>query len=404
MWWITLKIALREIRRNTMRSALTILGVVIGVAAVITLVTLGAGASAQVAAEIAQLGENLLIVSPGRSRHGPGGKTTPGDPFTLADVNAIRREIDNTIAIAPAAFKGVLAVNGAFNRTTSITGTEGGYFVARNLRFERGRAFTDTEVNSGKAVCVIGASVAKDLFGQIDPIGQTMRLKTTTCSVIGLLQAKGQSMDGNDQDDLIVMPLKTLQNRIAGNSDVNVLFVSARSSAVTNKVRRDLEALLRQRRQLNNDGSKDDFQVTDLKEIARTVQRTTGVLTALLGAVAGISLLVGGIGIMNIMLVSVTERTREIGIRLAVGARGAEVMLQFLVESIALSCLGGLIGVALGLTGSAVATAWLDLPFVPDSRVIALAVLICAAVGICFGYFPARKAARLDPIEALRRE
>ncbi len=209
-------------------------------------------------------------------------------------------------------------------------------------------------------------------------------------------------MGGSDQDDLIVMPLKTFQRRIAGNADVNVLFVSARDSFVTERVRSDLEALLRQRR--NSVGSKDDFQVTDLKEIATTVERTTGVLTALLGSVAGISLLVGGIGIMNIMLVSVTERTREIGIRLAVGARGAEVMLQFLVEAVALSCFGGLIGVALGLGGSAIAAHLLDIPFVPDIRVIAVAFVFSGAIGVSFGFFPARKAAGFDPIEALRHE
>jgi putative ABC transport system permease protein len=223
-----------------------------------------------------------------------------------------------------------------------------------------------------------------------------------TCTVIASLATKGQSMGGGDQDDLIVMPLKTFQRRIAGNSDVNVLFVSARDSSVTEKVRTDIEALLRQRRHTAN--SKDDFQVTDLMEIASTVARTTGVLTALLGAVAGISLLVGGIGIMNIMLVSVTERTREIGIRLAVGARSVEVMLQFLVEAVVLSCFGGSIGVALGLGGSALAAHFLEVPFTPDIRVIVVAFIFSGGVGVAFGFFPARKAAALDPIEALRHE
>jgi putative ABC transport system permease protein len=223
-----------------------------------------------------------------------------------------------------------------------------------------------------------------------------------TCAVVGVLGSKGQSMGGGDQDDLIVMPLKTFQRRISGNADVNVLFVSANSTRVTEKVRGDVEALLRERRP--SLGSKDDFQVTDLKEIASTVQRTTAVLTALLGAVAGISLLVGGIGIMNIMLVSVTERTREIGIRLAVGARSVEVMMQFLIEAIALSCFGGLIGVALGLSGSALAARLLDIPFTPDPRVVIVAFVFSGAVGVAFGFFPARKAAALDPIEALRHE
>ena len=402
MWWSTVTIAVREIRRNAMRSTLTILGIVIGVAAVITMVTLGAGASSKITDEISSLGDNLLIISPGRVQRGPGGTSAMGAPFTLADVAAIKREIADVSAIAPSASKGVLAVNGSVNRSTTLTGSENDFFVARNWRIDHGRDFTDNELRGGKSVCILGSTVADELFGAADPIGHSVRIMSLSCTVVGLLSSKGQSMGGSDQDDLIVMPLKTFQRRIAGNADVNMLFVSTRDSFVTERVRSDLEALLRQRR--NSVASKDDFQVTDLKEIATTVERTTGVLTALLGSVAGISLLVGGIGIMNIMLVSVTERTREIGIRLAVGARGAEVMLQFLVEAVALSCFGGLIGVALGLGGSAIAARLLDIPFVPDIRVIAVAFVFSGAIGVSFGFFPARKAAGFDPIEALRHE
>jgi putative ABC transport system permease protein len=402
MWWSTLLIAIREIRRNAMRSSLTILGVVIGVAAVITMVTLGAGASSKITAEISSLGENLLIISPGRVQRGPGGTSSLGAPFTLRDVEALEREIGNVQAIAPYANKYVLAVSGSANRSTTLVGTENAYFVAANWTIERGRTFTDNELRGGRSVCIVGATVATDLFGSSDPIGQNVRIATVTCTIVALLASKGQSMGGSDQDDLIVMPLKTFQRRIAGDSNVGTLFVSARDSSVTEKVRADIEALLRQRRPPV--GSKDDFQVTDLKEIASTVARTTGVLTAMLAAVAGISLLVGGIGIMNIMLVSVTERTREIGIRLAVGARGVEVMLQFLVEAVVLSCFGGLIGVILGLTGSAAAARFLDIPFAPDVRVIVVAFVFSAAVGVAFGFFPARKAAGLDPIDALRHE
>ena len=402
MWWSTLLIAFREIRRNAMRSVLTILGVVIGVAAVIAMVTLGAGASSKITAEISSLGKNLLIISPGRVQRGPGGTSSLGAPFTLADVDAIRREVTDARAVAPYANKNIVAVNGSANRSTWLTGTENDYFVAANWTIERGRAFTDGEQRGGKSVCIVGATVADDLFGSSDPIGQNIRIGTMTCNIVALLASKGRSMGGNDQDDLIVIPLKTFQRRIAGNSDVDTLFVSARDSSVTEKVRASIEGLLRQRR--HSVGSKDDFQVTDLKEIEATVARTTGVLTAMLAAVAGISLLVGGIGIMNIMLVSVTERTREIGIRLAVGARGAEVMLQFLVEAAALSCFGGLVGIALGLGGSALAAYFLEIPFTPDVRVVVLAFVFSAAVGVAFGFFPARKAAALDPIEALRHE
>jgi len=404
MWLATLTIAFREIRRNVMRSTLTTLGVVIGVGAVITLMTLGAGASSKVTSEISSLGDNLLIATPGRRTHGPGGTSSLAEAFTLADVAAIRREIANVSAVAPAASRSLLAVNGSANRLTNVIGTESDYFAARNLSLQRGRSFGDAEAHAGKPVCVIGATVAKDLFGTSDPIDQTMRLRGMICTVIGLLTAKGQSMGGTDQDDIIVMPLKALQNRISGDPDVNVIFVSARDRSATDKVRRDLEALLRQRRHLAADGSTDDFQVTDLKDIASTVERTTGILTTLLGAVASISLLVGGIGIMNIMLVSVTERTREIGIRLAVGARSGDVLLQFLVESVVLSGCGGLLGVLLGMAGSATAAYYLELPFTPDPRVIALAFLFSGAVGVAFGYLPARKAAALDPIDALRHE
>ena len=402
MWWSTLTIAIREIRRNAMRSALTILGVVIGVAAVITMVTLGAGASSKITSEISNLGQNLLIISPGRVQRGPGGTSSLGAPFTLADVEAIKREVADLLAVAPTASKGVLAVNGSMNRSTTLTGTDNGYLVTRSWTIERGRPFSDNELRGGKSVCIVGTTVARDLFGSSEAVGQNVRIGSMTCGVVGLLASKGQSMGGGDQDDLILMPLKTFQRRIAGNSDVNVLFVSANDSSATEKVRSDIEALLRQRR--HSAESKDDFQVMDLKEIATTVERTTGVLTALLGAVAGISLLVGGIGIMNIMLVSVTERTREIGIRLAVGARSVEVMMQFLIEAVALSGFGGLIGVALGLGGSALAAHFLDVPFTPDLRVIVVAFVFSGAVGVAFGFFPARKAAALDPIEALRHE
>lgn len=233
MWWSTLTIAIREIRRNAMRSTLTILGVVIGVAAVITMVTLGAGASSKVTNDISQLGENLLIISPGRIQRGPGGTSALGAPFTLSDVDAIKREVNDLLAVAPTASKNVLAVNGSANRATTLTGSDNGYFVTRNWTIASGREFTDNELRGGKSVCVLGTTVAGDLFGSSDPIGQNVRIGSMTCAVIGVLGSKGQSMGGGDQDDLIVMPLKTFQRRISGNADVNVLFVSANSTRVT---------------------------------------------------------------------------------------------------------------------------------------------------------------------------
>ena len=401
MVWNALLLALREIRRNLLRSSLTILGIVIGIAAVSTLVTIGSGATIQVTDQIASLGSNLLMVTPGQ--HIGMGQRSSAPPFQLADAEAITREVDNVAAVAPSAAKSVTVVAGNRNWTTRATGTDDRYFAVANWQIAGGRSFSDTELHAGKAVCVIGATVARELFGDRDPLGDTLRIEEFACQVIGMLRAKGQSTMGSDQDDLVLLPLRAFQRRIAGNRDISLIQVSLRDGDATAATSAEITRLLRKRRHIAS-GEDDDFSVRDLKEIARMLTGTTKVLTALLGAVAAVSLLVGGIGIMNIMLVSVTERTREIGIRLAIGAREREVLMQFLVEAMVLSSFGGLIGVLLALVSSFGLSKALAVPFVFDPGIIAMAFVFSALVGVVFGFFPARKAARLDPIDALRHE
>ena len=403
MLWETILQALRAIRRNVLRSSLTVLGIVIGVAAVITMVTMGNGATAQVTAEISSLGSNMLFVRPGQGRHGPGGAHAEAAMFKVDDADAIRREISGLAAVAPTASTSSQVIYGNGNWSTSVIGSINAYFKVREWKIASGRQFMTGEERAGKAVCILGATVKKELFGGQDPLGSSIRLKKLSCQVIGVLQAKGQSSFGSDQDDFVLVPLRLLQRRLAGNNDVSGVYVSAKDGVSTAKIKKDIELLMHERRHIGR-GQDDDFHVRDMKEIMSALTSSTRVLTALLGAVAAVSLLVGGIGIMNIMLVSVTERTREIGIRLAIGALEKDVLLQFLVEAVVLSCFGGLFGVVLGLTAAALGTNLLNMPFIFDPRIVVVAFLFSGGVGIIFGYFPAKKAARLDPIEALRHE
>ena len=400
MLWNTLLLALRSIRRNLLRSFLTILGIVIGVAAVITMVTLGKGATQSVSDQISSMGSNLLLVRPGQ-RFGPGAEAAPN--FKLADVEAIRNQITVAEAVAPVVSKSVTAVYQARNWSTVVSGSSNDYFRAGNWEFAAGRSFSETEERAGKAVCVIGETVREKLFGGQNPVGSEIRIKQFACEVIGLLKSKGQSAMGSDQDDTVVMPLRTVQRRLSGTQDVNRLTVAVREGASIDAAKQQLNLLLRERRNIG-DNEEDDFRVMDTRQIAETLTSTTRILTMLLGAVAAVSLLVGGIGIMNIMLVSVTERTREIGIRLAIGALEREVLLQFLIEAVVLASLGGLAGVALA-TGASIALAGLmSIPYLFDPGINLLSFVFSAAIGVIFGYFPARRAASLNPIDALRHE
>jgi putative ABC transport system permease protein len=402
MIWNTLLIALREIRRNLLRSFLTILGIVIGVSAVITMVTLGNGATQAVSAQVSSLGSNLLMVMPGQ-RLGPGSGAAGAPPFKVADVDAVKAQIAGLAAVAPVVSSQVTVIADGKNWSTGITGSDNDWFHAGAWKVVAGRAFNDSEVRAGSAVCVIGQRVRKELFGIRTPIGDSLRVKQFSCEIVGLLGAKGQSGMGRDQDDVVVMPLRTVQRRLTGNPDVRSLMVSVKDGVSTSKVQKQLELLLRERRHIA-ENEQDNFNVMDTKQIAETLSSTTKVLTGLLGAVAAVSLLVGGIGIMNIMLVSVTERTREIGIRLAIGALEREVLMQFLIEAVVLSSLGGVIGIVLATLASIGLSGLMQVPYVFDPGINLLAFGFSAAIGVIFGYFPARRAARLDPIEALRHE
>jgi putative ABC transport system permease protein len=297
----------------------------------------------------------------------------------------------------------MVVIYGNDNWSTSIIGSDNRYFDVGDWQLQQGRFFTESELRAGTSVCLMGETVRKKLFGAQNPVGSKIRLKKIACEVIGLLASKGQSAGGSDQDDSVVLPLRTFWRRIAGNQDVDRIRISARDGIATETVQRDVESLMRERRRIGR-GKDDDFSVMDVQEITRTLTGTTQILTALLGAVAAVSLLVGGIGIMNIMLVSVTERTREIGIRLAIGARARDVLTQFLVEAMVLSAFGGLFGIAFALTASWFIADFLAIPFVVEGGMILFAFLFSVAIGIAFGYFPARRAAALDPIEALRHE
>jgi len=394
-----LAMAFREIRRHKMRSALTTLGIVIGVGSVVALVTVGEASSAKVRADVAAMGHNLLQVFPGSARRGPVRATAR--PFEEEDALAIQREIGSSALVVPLATHGGVAVAGNSNHSTVVWGTTEDYVEARGFRIDRGRMFRDSE--QGVGVCVLGATVRDKLFGGRDPIGENVRIGSLSCQVIGTLQAKGANAWGSDQDDLILMPIRTVQRRLKGNREVNSILVSVSRESAIPRVKSQIESLLRERRKIRA-GQEADFFVHDMKEVAEAMQEVTGTMTALLGAIAAVSLLVGGIGIMNIMLVSVTERTREIGIRMAIGATAGEVLLQFLMEAVVLSLLGGMGGVLLGLAASYGMSAALGLRPVFVPWIVGVAFVFSAAVGVFFGFFPARKAAMLHPIEALRHE
>ena len=398
----TLLLALRSIRRNVLRSSLTILGIVIGIAAVITLVTLGGGATVQVANQIKSLGSNLLSIRPGQQPRA-GGVRQAARLFEAKDIEAIERDISGIAAVAPTASRSMLAISGDTNWSTVVTGVDNAYLRVRDWSLARGRLFTDGELRAGAMGCILGDTVRRNLFGAQDPLDATIRLGALSCPVIGVLAARGQAAFGIDQDDLVLIPLRAYQRRIAGNQYIDAILVSVRDGVSTKKVQGDIELLLRERRHLGP-REEADFHVLDMQQIVATVSGTTRTLTALLGAVAAVSLFVGGIGIMNIMLVSVTERTREIGIRLAIGATETEVLLQFLVEAVMLSLLGGIAGILAGVGAAAAGATLLNVPFVFNAWIVAIAFLFSGAVGVIFGYFPARQAAQLNPIDALRHE
>jgi putative ABC transport system permease protein len=399
-------IALREIRRNITRSFLTVLGIIIGVAAVITMVTLGEGATEAVKGTISNLGSNLLILRPGLG-FGPRSASVGIPNFSESDVAAIRAQVANIISVVPVR-NSTLTTRFLQNaRNTQIVGSTKEYFTVNRWELAEGRSLNDFDVETGAAVCVIGETVRGELFANtgIDPLGQNIHIGTVACEVVGILKRKGQ-MGWRDQDDTVITPLTTFQQRLLGRismQDIDLINISVRDGVSTDKIINEITPLMRQRRNLAQ-GQDNNFFIMDPSQITNAVTQSTRTMTMLLAAVAGVSLLVGGIGIMNIMLVSVTERTREIGIRLAIGARAREVLLQFLVEAVTLSCLGGLLGIALAVILCATLAPTIGVRYLFNPQINIISFLFSAAVGIIFGFTPARRAADLDPIEALRHE
>jgi putative ABC transport system permease protein len=401
MFLETAKLAWRAISRNMLRSFLTVLGVVIGVAAVIAMVTVGNGTTAKVQAELSRLGTNTLFVRPGQ--WGPGRASSEAKRFNDKDVLAIQEQVAGLRAVAPVNRGTATVIAGGANHSSSVIGTNNDYLIAQDWDLSLGRSFLANEDRGSQAACIIGETVRKELFGAANPVGQNIRVSNVSCPVVGVLAVKGQSGMGDDQDDTVIMPLKLHQRRIGGTTTISSIILSAQDGVATTKVQSDVESLLRERRRIAI-GREDDFSVNDMSQIAAAMTGTTVLLTGLLGAVAAVSLLVGGIGIMNIMLVSVTERTREIGIRLAIGALERQVLTQFLVEAVMLSIFGGVSGIVAGLALAYGVVSFLGVPFVASPTIILLAFAFSAAIGMVFGYFPARRAAQLNPIEALRHE
>ena len=391
MFWNTLMLSIRALRRNIMRSSLTILGIVIGVAAVIVIVTLGNGARQQVTGQIGQLGDNLLVLSPA------------GPPFEQADIQAIRREIAGIQDIAPMAQLPVLAIYGGEDHQSTVVGVDAAYFDVIHLDVDLGQPLTDAQLRGSRMICLVGPTIQKELFDGGYPLGASLRLGKVSCPIIGVMKSRGGSVLGGDQDNYILAPIGAVQSRITGARRYNQVLITTTPNANIDFVVSDIEDLMRVRRHIGAQ-SRNNFQVTKMSQVAGVLDTVTGALTGFLGAIAAVSLLVGGIGIMNIMLVSVTERTREIGIRLAIGAQEGEIQMQFLMEAIILTALGGLVGVGLGLGSSYLVGKALNFPFVFDIGIVLKSVLFSALIGVVFGFFPARRAARLDPIQALRYE
>jgi putative ABC transport system permease protein len=397
-------IAFQGLGANKMRSVLTMLGIIIGVAAVIAMVSIGMGVQDKVASSIAGLGSNLIIVSPGAASAG-GSRQAAGSGITLTekDAQAIGREIAGVSAVAPTVSRQYQAVFGNQNWTTSIQGSTPELVAVRSFSLEEGSFFTTSDVETRARVAVLGKTVADNLFGGIQPVGQTIRINNAPFRVVGVLESKGQSAGGMDQDDAIIVPLTTAQERLMGITYIQGINVQAVSTDAIDQVQTDITALLRARHHLSGN-TPDDFTVRNMVAVMETASETTGTITLLLANIAAISLVVGGIGIMNIMLVSVTERTREIGIRKALGARYADILLQFLIEAVVIGVTGGMIGIALGIGASYVISMLAGWNTVVSSSAIVLSFGFSVLIGLFFGIYPARKAALLDPIEALRYE
>src|ERR1043165_7005132 len=399
-----LKIAVRALKKNVMRTSLTMLGIIIGVAAVIAMVSIGNGAKAQIEANIAALGQNTIMVWSGNIRRG-GVSMGFGSAGTLTkeDMTAIQREVPGVLAVSPEVRTGAQVAAGSQNLSTSILGVSASYPEFRNWTFASGGPFSEQDVNGQAKVALIGKTTATQLFGESDPVGQTVRVKNVPFTIVGLLNPKGAGFGGQDQDDVIMIPWTSAMTRLTGGTTFRNLTLQGARADHLEEITDDLTSLLRQRHRLQ-DGVDDDFSIRTQTETLETFTSTAKTMTMLLGSIAGVWLLVGGIGIMNIMLVSVTERTREIGLRMAVGAKSGDILSQFLAEAVTLSLVGGITGICLGVAISRLISVHMGWPVLTSSDAITVAFLFSAAIGIFFGFYPARKAAQLDPIESLRYE
>ena len=403
----TIKISFRALRVNKMRSALTMLGIIIGVGAVITMLAVGTGASKRIADQISSMGSNLIMILPGATTSGGvrmGSGTQP--TLTMGDAEAIYRECSAVSNVAPILSGVAQIVYGHLNWSTGVVGTTPDMLIVRDWPLTSGRPFTDQDVKSATKVCILGQSVVDNLFGDMDPIGQIVRIKNVPFTVVGILAEKGQSSHGHDQDDTILVPVTTAQKKLFGTTFpgmVRIIMVKAKSTEDLSAAERQINELLMQRHHIGPKQD-NDFTVRNLTSIMQTAEQSTKVMTILLGAIASVSLLVGGIGIMNIMLVSVTERTREIGIRMAIGAKTWDIRLQFIIEALILSMIGGVVGIIIGISGSEAISFFAGWTTIVSPLSVFLAFGFSGLVGIFFGFYPAYKASLLDPIEALRYE
>jgi putative ABC transport system permease protein len=404
MWFMTFRIALRALARNKLRSFLTMLGIIIGVGAVIAMVAIGEGAKATIRSQIASLGTNVLIILPGTTTQG-GVRVGFGSVNTLTDgdAKAIREEIRSVSFVSPVLRRGEQVVAGNLNWGTMVQGVAPEFQQIREWQLAEGRFLHDGDVENDAKVAVLGETVVRNLFGNDDPLESVIRIRNIPFRVVGVLAAKGQSSQGADQDDIVMIPYTSMQKRLMRITNVQTIIASALTADRVQEAQEQITLLLRQRHRIQPD-REDDFFIRNLSDIAEAASSSARVMAILLGAVASISLLVGGIGIMNIMLVSVTERTREIGIRMAVGARSRDIMLQFLVEAVVMAATGGCIGILLGIGSSEVLKFWAQWPTLVSPTIVAIAFLFSGAVGVFFGFYPAQKAANLDPIDALRYE
>lgn len=403
MWLNAFFQAIKEIRRNSMRSLLTAIGIVIGIASVIAMVNIGKGASQSITESVSRLGGNTLFIMPGQE-HGPGQGSSATKSFSLKDIEVLKESIFMIKAISPQAGASLTALHMDQSYQTSVRGIDNDYFIIQNWSLAKGDKFSKDDLKSGKNVCILGQTVVDELALDSDNlIGANIRLEKFSCKVVGLLEKKGADTFGQDQDDTILVPIKMLQRRISGNNDVQVILAAIKENFSLEDAKMQIEQILREQRHVKA-GDEDNFSVRSMTSLLDTLNQVTGMLTIMLGAVAAISLVVGGIGIMNIMLVSVTERTREIGIRMAIGAMAKDIMTQFLIESTVLSAVGGILGVLFGLVVTFAVSFALDITLIIDPSIIVVALLFSMLIGIVFGLVPARKAANMNPIDALRYE